>query len=208
MLLNSSKTVVLNICFSNRQGMDIDVCHNDNTFISPSDHTKFLGVIIDSKLTFSEHIQSVLSKCYSRLHLLKQLKCMNMDTNGLKTFYIANVRSILSYASPVWFHFLANADKLLLEKIQRYATRIILPHITLYHERLSLLSMPLIEEFLMSLCSKHFIKISSDNTHPLFNKIMFNNQRKSTRNARKFYPSKCRTAKRQKSFFEFYMRFF
>ena len=133
-----------------------------------------------------------------------------MDNEGLKTFYVSNVKSVLSYASPVWFHFLTDADKLLLEKLQRYATRIILPNIELYDDRLTILGMPHVDDFLMSLCCDHFLKISNDSTHPLHNRIHLNTHRISSRKAKvdKYRPSICRTVKRQKSFFEFHMRFF
>ena len=34
--------------------------------IVPSKCAKFLGVTVDSTLTFSEHVSQLLSKCYSR----------------------------------------------------------------------------------------------------------------------------------------------
>ena len=151
-----------------------------------------------------------LAKCYSRLYLLKQLKCMGMDTNGLKTYYTANVKPVICYAGPAWFNFLTEGDKQLLEKTQRYATRIMLPHIELYNERLDILSIPRIDDSLAAISTEHFIKISNDNNHPLHNRIKFNTQRISARKAKvdKFRPSICRTVKRQKSFFESNMRFF
>ena len=210
MLLNSSKTVVLNIAFSDRPGMNLDVNPSDDTFISPSKSAKLLGVTVDSQLSFSDHIDSVVSKCNSRLYLMKQLKTMGMNTAGLITFYAANVKPVLSYACPVWFQFISEADKEKLEKVQRYATRMMMPHIEHYDDRLTKLALPYISDFLMSLCSEHFLKISTDNTHPLNNRIRPNTQRKSARKAviDKYRPSKCRTVKRQNSFFEFYMRFF
>ena len=61
---------------------------------------------------------SVISSCNSRLYLLRQLKVIGMNSEGLKQFYVANIRSILSYASPAWFCMLSQTDKDQLEHIQ------------------------------------------------------------------------------------------
>ena len=33
-----------------------------------------------------------------------------MNENGLKNFYLANIRPILTYASPAWFSLLSDRD--------------------------------------------------------------------------------------------------
>ena len=45
----------------------------------PLPETNFLGVIIDSKLTFSSHIDFIVSKRKSRLFWMKQLRNMGMN---------------------------------------------------------------------------------------------------------------------------------
>ena len=42
MILNSSKTVILNVAFTDKPAMHLDVTYeNDDIFLSPSEHTKF-----------------------------------------------------------------------------------------------------------------------------------------------------------------------
>lgn len=210
MTLNSSKTVVLNVSFSHKPEMDLDVPCGNGLFITPLEHTKLLGVEIDSKLNFSEHVNSIVLKCNSRIFLMKQLRSMGMSPKGLETFYVANIKSIISYASPVWLNFISVEDMEKLESIQCTATKFILPNTESYEARLDILAIPKIEEFLMSLCTSYFLKIANDTSHPLFTHIVFNNQRISSRRAAvdKYRPPKCRTAKRQRAFFPFYMQFF
>ena len=98
------------------------------TKITSSDHMKFLGVTIDNRLNFNLHVANVVSKCDSRLFLMRQLKSLGLNNAGLVTFYITNVRSVLTYASPAWFLLLSDFSKNELEKVQRSATRIVLPH--------------------------------------------------------------------------------
>ena len=90
------------------------------------------------------------------------------------------------------------------------ATGIILPLSDDYQQRLDNLTLPTISTFLHTSCSEHFTKIANDNHHPLNSRINVNTNRTSARRAKidKYRPSKCRTTKRQNTFFEFYMRFF
>ena len=183
--------------------MHLDVPYgDDDLFLSPSELAKFLGVIVDSKLTFSSHIDYIISKCSQRLYLMKLLKSMGMDREGLKTFYTTNIKSVIAYACPVWLNMLSHADKVRLERIQRSATRIILPHIDNYENRMDILALPTILSFLHAHCSNHFNKIAKDSDHPLNSRIIVNSNRTSARKAKidKYRPAKCRTTKRQNTF--------
>ena len=90
-----------------------------------------------------------------------------MNSDGLKRFFTANIRSINSYVARAWFSMLSDFDKGRLEKIQRSATRTIL-HDLRYEERLSFLVLPTIKDFICDISAKHFLKIADDPTHPLF----------------------------------------
>lgn len=61
-----------------------------------------LGVTLDSKLRFNEHISSVISKAWSALGFIRRHASMFNDVYALKTLFCALVRSILEYAAPVW----------------------------------------------------------------------------------------------------------
>lgn len=61
-----------------------------------------LGVLFDQKLSFSAHIESMVSRAYSRLGFMKRI-CANFDdVYCLKYVYFSLVRSVLEYASVVW----------------------------------------------------------------------------------------------------------
>ena len=60
-------------------------------------------------------------------------------------------------------------------------------------------------KFLHKLSQRHFSKIVSDLSHPLFSRISFNNCNMSFRNNTIYKPGRCRTQKRAKSFFSFFM---
>ena len=101
MTLNTDKMVVLNVSLGQRSiNHPINV---NGTTIEPTSNTKFLGVTVDNKLSFTSHVDKVISQCNSRIYLLRHLKVLGMNTEGLTRFYVTNVRSILSYAAPAWF---------------------------------------------------------------------------------------------------------
>ena len=126
----------------------------DNIVITPAHETKFLGIIIDDKLNFNAHISFLQSKCNSRLHLMRKLKTLGLNSTGLKTFYIANIRSILVYGTPAWYNILTPNSKDYSEKIQKSATRIIFPDFS-YTDRLALLCIPTLNDFIFDLCQRH-----------------------------------------------------
>jgi hypothetical protein len=162
---------------------------------------------IDKHLTFSNNVDSIVSSCNSRLFLLRQLKVLGMNREGLKRYYCANIRSLITYASPAWFLMLSDQDRDRLERIQRSASRMILPDLS-YSERLQVLALPTVYDFIFELSKCHFLRIADDPTHPLYNRIPRNFSRVSSRNNTIFRPKKCRTQKRAKSFFPFFMTYF
>jgi len=101
MILNSSKIVISNIHLTNYSEVNKEICFQGVT-ISPSPETKFLGVIID-RLLVDIFILFFLSN--SRLFLMRQLRNMGMNPSGLKLFYQIHIKSILTYAAPVWKFF-------------------------------------------------------------------------------------------------------
>ena len=101
----------------------------------------------------------LVSKCNIRLFLMRKLKTLGLDSQGLRIFYESNIRYLLVYGAPVWYTLLSDTCKRKLEGIQRSATTVIFPDME-YNERLSFLCMPLLQDFIFELCSKHFFKIS------------------------------------------------
>ena len=60
--------------------------------------------------------------------------------------------------------------------------RMIYPEADLCHEeRLALLSLPLFNDFSFSICANHFKSISANPNHPIFNRVIFNTLKGSSR---------------------------
>ena len=80
MILNNEKTA-----FSEREGTNDPIPFHCGDIV-PSKCAKFLGVTVDSTLTFSDQVSQLLSKCYSQIFLMKQLKQIGMNSTGVLTF--------------------------------------------------------------------------------------------------------------------------
>lgn len=73
-----------------------------NQAVSKCDKIRDLGVVLDSKLTFTEHYNTIIYKAKNMLNFIKRFSYNFQDPYTLKTLYIAYVRSIMEYCSIVW----------------------------------------------------------------------------------------------------------
>ena len=76
---------------------------------------------------------------------MKQLRNMGMNPRGLKLLYQTNIKSILTYAAPVWHSSLNKYNIIKLERIQKLANEIICAtgdHNLNYEQRLKATDMP------------------------------------------------------------------
>jgi hypothetical protein len=85
-----------------------------------------LGVILDSKLSFRNHIDATIGKGLAMLVFIKRLSSEFRDPYTLKALYVSLVRSRLEYASCVWQPFyavhIARIERIQ-EKFVKYAVR-------------------------------------------------------------------------------------
>lgn len=93
--------------------------------VKSSSSVRFLGVIIDYKLSFKEHVNFVEKKCLRSLNIIKYLRgtWWGASAQTLIILYKSFVRSIIVYANFVYFPTQA-AQKYKLEKIQYTAIRL------------------------------------------------------------------------------------
>ena len=92
-----------------------------STTIPKTDHIKYLGVTVDSKLTWTRHIHNITAKANSTLGFAKRtLTTPAPDLRSLA--YKQLVRPVLEYASGAWDSITPNLTKLI-ERTQRRAAR-------------------------------------------------------------------------------------
>lgn len=116
MILNATKCSV--ISFSRkRSGVRYGYKLLDTT-LQRVECIKDLGIILDSKLTFRDHISYITSKASKTLGFVFRLTKHFKDVYCMKALYCALVRSILEYASVVWSPYYQNGIQRI-EAVQR-----------------------------------------------------------------------------------------
>ena len=111
-------------CAFMRFGADVDtppytVCQ---TTIPQCTERRDLGILINSSLSWTSHISSILAKAYKSLYLIRRVVPYNSDINFKRSLYLALVRSHLTHCSSIWWpHLLGDSRRL--ERIQRRCTK-------------------------------------------------------------------------------------
>ena len=115
--------------------------NNHITFLDRKQSFKDLGVIIDEKLTFRDHIHDKINKAYAMLGIIKR-NFKYLTISSFVLLYKSMVRSHLDYCSSVWVPY-KKGDIELLEKVQKRATKLIPTLRTMaYTERLKACKLP------------------------------------------------------------------
>ena len=100
-----------------------------------------LGVIVDEKLRFEEHISEKINKAYSMLGIIKR-NFKYLDSKSFVMLYKSMVRNYLEYAVSVWSPSKKGVIEMI-EKVQKRATKMIANCKDLcYINRLELLKLP------------------------------------------------------------------
>ena len=91
--------------------------------INESDTVELLGITIDNKLTFNEHINNLCSNVSYKLYALLGIRKYLTQDQG-KLLYNAFINSQFSYATIIWMFYRKN-QYLKIQKIHRKALRIV-----------------------------------------------------------------------------------
>lgn len=90
--------------------------------ISPTDGTEYLGLVLESNLRFSGHVDKVSKTLSSSIFLLSRLACYQ-NSELLLTAYYGCFYPHLSYAVPIWGF--ENANTQYIFRLQKRALRIV-----------------------------------------------------------------------------------
>lgn len=120
MVLNVSKCSIITFCRKKTPICFSYSLHGQK--LNRETTVKDLGVLLDSQLTFKEHVSYVVGRASSQLGFIFRFAKEFRDISCLKTLYCSLVRSTLEYCSVVWAPFYNNA-KNRIESIQRRFVR-------------------------------------------------------------------------------------
>ena len=119
---NPSKFQFMLLSSSDIDNSNISLCIDDIT-LKPEPHVKLLGVFLDDKLSFSQHVSISCTKAARQLNALARIsRYLNISSRSL--LYNSIVRSNFNYCAMVW-HFCGKTNNNKIENIQERALRII-----------------------------------------------------------------------------------
>jgi hypothetical protein len=135
-----------------------------NENVAWTNETKYLGVILDSKLTYKSHIFPLLRKANCRLRQLFPIlnKSSTTDVNLALIVYKSLLRSIVTYASSAWGY----AAESYVHKLQTFQNKVLrmitkLPRVTPINTLHEQTGMPLIKNYFKGLASRLYLKSAS-----------------------------------------------
>ncbi|KAI8505430.1 hypothetical protein Bbelb_166190 [Branchiostoma belcheri] len=123
MILNGSKSQLLQICFSKSAPIPPSITLGGQPVPSVGS-AKGLGFILDRNLSFNEQVTAMTSKASRRLHYLRLLTKQGTSVTDLVQIYLALVRPVLEYCHVLLVG-CGKEQEMAIERVQRRALRII-----------------------------------------------------------------------------------
>ncbi|KAH7462749.1 hypothetical protein FOMA001_g18433 [Fusarium oxysporum f. sp. matthiolae] len=96
--------------------------------VFPKDQVKILGVVMDSRLHYKQHIARAATKGLGAAMELKRLKGMAPSTT--RQLFTAMVAPVVDYASNVWMHACKTASAYAVHRVQRVGAQAIIGSFT------------------------------------------------------------------------------
>ena len=179
--LNVSKTKEMVVDFRRNGSSDGNTVINDEA-VSIVESFRYLGVVLDNKLTFSQHTSEIQKKCQRRLYVLRRLRSFSLDSKLLLLLYRSIIESLLTYCSVCFFPMLSVVNRNKLLKVSQQAAKIIGR------------SVPQLSELTEGAVVRKALSVAADTNHPL------NYCFELLPSGRRYRCAKCNTARLRKSF--------
>ena len=96
LFLNFDKTYFIQFTNKNKSTSDIQIKYEDKKLISIVNETKFLGLFINTNLSWKTHIECSKSKLSSACYATRSVK-PHVTINTLKIIYYSYFHSIMTY---------------------------------------------------------------------------------------------------------------
>ena len=97
---------------------------NGSPITSTTEH-KDVGILITSNLSFTSHINNILSKAYKVLGMVRRAVSSSRNIALKRALYLTLIRSQVIYCCQIWRPYLIRESRVL-ERLQRRATKFIL----------------------------------------------------------------------------------
>ena len=126
MLVNKKKSMIMPFNFTNSYDFIPWLNFPGEDPLKVIYETKLLGITLRSDLSFSSHVDNICRKAKQNLWTLIRFRNMGANIDQLMTIWQQKSRSVLEFASTVFFSRLSQEQKTQMENCQRSAFAIIL----------------------------------------------------------------------------------
>ena len=99
--VNPAKTISLLISPNFRESSPSYSCFLNDVQIDASHYAKYLGIILDDRLSFKAHIEFLETKISHSVGIMSKLS-YHLPTKTLTTLYYALIHSHILFGLPVW----------------------------------------------------------------------------------------------------------
>ena len=124
MNLNVSKTKAIVFDFRKSRPTIPQLAIIASEYVERVSEYKYLGIIIDDKLTGSQNTQMVYKKCTQRVPHLRIVYNLEVSPVIVSLLYKSIIESVLSYSIAVWYGRLSTRDRNKLNKIIKTSQRL------------------------------------------------------------------------------------
>ena len=197
MKLNYDKSDYMIFNFSKQYQFNTRL-YMDQNLLSQVKETRLLGVVISDNLKWHSNTASLVSRCYQRMIILRNLYPFHVPVADMINIYCLYIRSVAEQSSVVWSSSITTGEEYDLERIQKVALRIILKdNYESYSNALFLTNLQTLKARRLML-SKVFASKCTKNER---SKDMFplNVNTVNTRNPEKFQVTKAKTSRLARS---------
>jgi len=125
MCLNAKKSNIIVIDNSRKKSYSNIKIVVDGVDMPVLDNCKLLGITINKKGDWSNHVNNIYSKASKKLYMIRKLKNAGFNKSQLVSVYSAHIRSILEYSCILWAFNITKEDMEKLNSIERRVLSII-----------------------------------------------------------------------------------
>ena len=198
MKLNTDKTKCMIFNFTKSKQFSTRLTLK-NTQLETVKEMKLLGTIISDDLKWNKNTSNLVKKAYSRMELLRQIKCFTKSTADKLHIYKTYIRNNLEQSCVVWGSSISKQNDKDIERVQKIAVNLILNKKHSYKEALELLNIPTLRERRKILSARFAEKcLGNKKTKHMF-QITKKKHTMKTRSQRKFIETNARTVRMARS---------
>src|SRR6266536_2751544 len=96
------------IYFHSKRNIDenVNICFLENYLVEAKPIVKWLGIWLDSKLNFKEHVEKRMAQAIRIFHQIKRLSNIERELSfqAIRQLYIACITLIADYGVPIWWN--------------------------------------------------------------------------------------------------------